>query len=122
MAGKKVLVVEDEAIIQHLCRRILGGPGREVEIVSCVQDAFAVIRRGGLDLLITDLRLPDGDGIDVIQALRAKMPGCKIIIITGSPTPEERFDRIRHMEETEYISKPFEVEVLLSAVRKALGD
>jgi DNA-binding NtrC family response regulator len=121
MNPKRILLVEDEQIIQVLCKRLLGQIGHSLTMMDGVQQAIGLVKSQPFDLLITDLRLPDGDGVDVIAALRESQPACKIIVITGSPTPEDRFRRVKGLE-ADYINKPFEVEVLMSAVNKALGE
>ena len=122
MSRKNILVVEDEQVIQILCHRLLDRPPYDLALVGSVREAAGLIKDGPLDLLITDLRLPDGDGVEVIHHARQLHPDCKIIIITGSPTPEERFKKIQALPVTEYISKPFEVDIFVSAVRRALGE
>jgi CheY-like chemotaxis protein len=120
--NRKILLVEDEQIIQVLCRRLLNQTAYALDIVGSVQEAFKRIQSNPPDLLLTDLRLPDGDGIEVIRFLREISPKAKIIIITGSPTPEDRLGRLKDLKADDYISKPFEVDVLISAVQKALGS
>jgi DNA-binding NtrC family response regulator len=118
---KKILLVEDEQIIRVLCRRLLG-EGYDLTMVDGVTEARRMILEKNWDLLITDLRLPDGDGIDVIEALRARDARCKVIIVTGSPTPEDRLMRIKEASVSHYINKPFEVDSLLEAVRGVLEE
>ena len=120
MAKKKILIVEDEQVIQVLCRRLLGQGAYDLTVVGSVQEAMQILGRGTPDLLITDLRLPDGDGVEVIRRLRESSSGAAVIIITGSPTPEERLHKIEDLDVLEYINKPFEVELLLDSVKRVL--
>ena len=121
MSPKKILIVEDEEVIRRLCGRLLSKAGRELILVETVQEAFDTIKNNELDLLVTDLRLPDGHGIDVIKRFKEKFPEKNAIIITGSPTPEDRLHQIEELN-IECIFKPFEPPVLEAAVRKALGE
>lgn len=121
MCPKKILIVEDEEVIRRLCGRLLSKTERQLILVESVGEAFEVIKENQLDLLVTDLRLPDGHGVDVIKCFKAKFPEKKAIIITGSPTPEDRLSQIEGLD-VECIFKPFEPPVLEAAVRKALGE
>jgi len=121
MSPKKILIVEDEEVIRRLCGRLLSKAGRELLLVETVQEAFDAIKNNEWDLLVTDLRLPDGHGVDVILRFKEKFPDRKALIITGSPTPEDRLSQIESLY-VECIFKPFEPPVLEAAVRKALGE
>ena len=81
---KKILLVEDEQIIQVLCRRLLGQMGFDLRVAGSVAEAGEAIKDYPPDLLITDLRLPDGDGVEVIMLLKERAADAKVIIVTGS--------------------------------------
>lgn len=121
MNNRTILISEDEDVIRRLCVRLLNGPGRRLVVAENVQTAFAAIDANDLDLLITDLRLPDGNGVEIVQRFKGKFPNQNAIIITGSPTPEERLDKIKGLF-LECIFKPFDPAVLGAAVRRALGE
>lgn len=121
MNPKKILIVEDEEIIRRLCGRLLSKAGREVILVETVRGAYDAIKNNPLDLLVTDLRLPDGHGVNVIKRFKEKFPEKNAIIITGSPTPEDHLTQIDELN-IECIFKPFELPVLEAAVRKALEN
>lgn len=121
MAGGRILLVEDEEVIRALCLRLLAGSGFEIATAGTVAEAVEEMRRTPCDLLITDLRLPDGDGVEVITRLREMRGGLKVLVITGSPTPESRLSRVEKMDILGYVAKPFEVDVFVEAVKKAMG-
>jgi DNA-binding NtrC family response regulator len=120
MAQKTILIVEDEEIIRRLCKRLLADSGHRLLVVGCVREALETLEVEVPDLLVTDLRLPDGDGVHVIQALRQKKNQSRVIIITGSPTPEDRLSRAAELGATEFVYKPFEGNDFKAAVSKAL--
>lgn len=117
---KNVLVVEDEEVIQNLCRRVMTRLGLRVRTVGTVREGLESIQNELPDLLVTDLRLPDGDGIDTVKAFRKKSPQGPVIIMSGSITPEERLKKAEGLNVLEYVSKPFELDVFESAVKKAI--
>jgi len=81
---------------------------------------MAALAVGVPDLLLTDLRLPDGHGLDVIRAYRHMAPGGKVLIITGSPMGDEHMKQVSDLGPHGLIAKPFETDELLAEVRKAL--
>ncbi len=89
-------------------------------LAGTVGEAEASLKRGAPDLLITDLRLPDGHGVDVIRSLRTLSQEARIIVITGSLTPEDRLYKESRLGIDECICKPFEIEELQAAIQKCL--
>ncbi len=122
MGQKKILLVEDEAIIQTLCKRIIQCPRYQLKVVSTVKEALEALRGGAPDLLITDLKLPDGNGTKVVNEAMAQFSQCAVIVITGSPTPEKYFEDNFDQPISTVISKPFEIEILMSAIDQALQE
>ena len=117
---KKILVVEDEEVIRRLLARVLIQPDYDLVLVGTIREGLERIDQTNWDMLITDLRLPDGDGADVIQRFKNKSRELPIIVITGSPTPGSRMPRALDLDVQECIYKPFELDVIQTAVRAAL--
>ena len=121
MPGKKILVVEDEFIIQTLFRRLLKAPAYEFTMASTVREGLEALDKGFLpDLLISDLRLPDGYGTDVILRFHKLRPEAPVIIMTGSPTPESRLADLDGIRVEATVNKPFEIENFLQVVGRCL--
>lgn len=123
--SRKILIVEDEKVIQALCKRILIKMKYELVFAGGAQEASARIQESDdLDLLVTDMMLPDGDGIGVILRFREKYPRTKVLIITGSPTPESTLEPLKEMgfSKEDVLCKPFEIKEFESAVRKCLEE
>lgn len=123
MDAKKILIVEDEKSIRLICKRLLARMGHPAIFAATVREAVETIcglKR--VDSLVTDIRLPDGDGVEVIQRLRREFPSAKVLIITGSPIPEFRLDRLFDMglAEDDVLPKPFEISQFNAAIRKRL--
>lgn len=116
------MIVEDEEIIRSLCRRLLSAGDRELIFAENVQEALHAIQNSSLDLLISDLKLPDGHGVDVIRRFKERFPEKKAIVTTGSPSPEERLEAIKDLWVSPCLYKPFSNEDLERAVRDALGE
>lgn len=123
MDAKKIFIVEDEKSIRQICKRLLAMMGHEAVLAANVREAvetLSVLSR--IDLLVTDIRLPDGDGAEVIQHLRRRFPSARVLIITGSPVPEPCMERLYKMgfDEDNILSKPFEINQFTMAVLRHL--
>jgi DNA-binding response OmpR family regulator len=116
-SSPRVLIVEDDPAMSELIATLLS-----TQWIDCV------IRRSGLqgskafrhypvDLIITDLRMSEGDGIEMIERIRRFSPA-PVIIVTGYS--REYADRVRFLNHVAMIGKPFENEVLLELVERAL--
>jgi len=123
---KKILVIEDEEVIQSLCRRLLARMGYASVIVGGLKAAMQEIEKSNdIDMLITDMRLPDGNSMDAIQKVCQKHPKTKILMITGSVTiPEDRMTQLKDMGLTEknVLFKPFEMKEFESIIDRCLGE
>lgn len=118
--GKKILIVEDEIVIRRLCERILTKLGHQLIFAESVQTALAAAQNMRPDLLISDLKLPDGHGSAVIQRLKENYPEMRVIIMTGSPTPDEKLALLASLGDFPCLRKPFDNFDLEKAVRNAL--
>jgi DNA-binding NtrC family response regulator len=122
MKKKTILVVEDELVIQRLVKRTFIDSDYDMTIVGSVSEAYKKIETMAFHLLITDLRLPDGNGVSVIQCFKEKFPTSNVIIMTGSLTPETKLDEISNFKVDALHIKPFELDDLRLSIKKILGD
>lgn len=83
--GKKILVVDDNEIIQHVISCIMKRAGYKVTTAKNGIDALDVMSRQDFDLLITDLVMPGMDGITLLKKAKGLYPNLRVIILTGSP-------------------------------------
>jgi two-component system KDP operon response regulator KdpE len=114
----KVLIVEDDREIRGLLRTALAAEGFEVLTAVSVSEATALLEHDPPDLVVLDLGLPDGDGAQLVRAVRSKsaMP-----IIVASARHQEA-EKISLLDEgaDDYLTKPFGVSELLARIRVAL--
>ena len=86
-AMASILLVEDSEMYQKVVRRVLEPRGHTVSAVGLVKDAVPVIAKGGVDLILMDLNLPDARGEDAIRVLRERlMNDTPIVVISGEIT------------------------------------
>ena len=113
-----ILLVEDELNVAKGLEMILSDKGYGVETAATGHTALDKFRGNGFDLVVSDLRLPDIDGLEVIKNMKEQRPEVKAIIITGYPSVSSAVDAVR-MGVIDYLRKPFTDEDLVRAVQKA---
>jgi len=121
VAARKILVVDDEPVVTNSCQRILRQHGHHVASAESGQEALECALSERFDLVMTDLRLPDLDGMRLIRQLRSKRPETAIIIITGFGSVSSAAEAIR-LGVCDYIEKPFTPEQITEAINRALVD
>lgn len=84
LARPTVLLVDDHAPVRLALRTILEGDGYAVEEADSGRAALQLCARADLDLLVTDLVMPDCDGIELLRSLRRTNPGLPILVVTGA--------------------------------------
>ena len=115
----KILVIDDELGIRRGCQRALDPLGHHVEFATSFQEGQEKIAAQDFDLVLLDVMMPDGRGIDLIPKIQAKDADTVAIIITGYATVELAVEAIRRGA-YDFIAKPFTSEVLLVTVNQGL--
>jgi CheY-like chemotaxis protein len=118
-ADKRVLVVDDEQIVRDSCERVLTSAGYVVRTVSTGRDALAACRAERFDVMLTDLRMPDMDGLEIAKALSSEFPEIRIIVITGFPS-QDTAEQARKIGVFDYIQKPLSPSRLAEATADVL--
>ena len=119
---KKILVIDDDVQVQTTLQKILTREGYAVILAADGKQGLQHYQAQHIDLVITDLIMPEKDGIETIVALRRQVPDVKIIAISGGG----RVDKKYHLTIAEQfgarkvLPKPIERQVLLQAVEDVL--
>ncbi len=123
MPSKHILLVDDERSVTRMMRAALDTLGRDYIVVAVPsgEEAVLEIGRGGVDLLITDVRLPGMSGLEVIKRLRRMDSKAQAIVITGQANPQNRAEAER-LGVSAYFTKPITMDNFLNAVQSALGE
>lgn len=114
-----VLVVDDAPASAELIQRNLLREGYRVLVASGVEPALRTLEGGSVDLVVTDLHLQDGTGMDLVLHVQQHRGDCEVMLVTGHASIEGAVDAMR-AGASEYIVKPFTQQELLDAVRRAL--
>lgn len=118
----RALVVDDESSLRTALFRILDRQGFQVITANSTREAETLINTDAVfDLALIDLRLPDGDGLDIMAKIKRQHSACQVIILTGHGTIELAVKATR-LGAFHFVSKPFNMEELLSIVNKAIAQ
>ncbi len=115
----KILVIDDELGIREGCRRALEPQGFEVQAVETLTEGMVKIREQDFDLVLLDVMMPDGRGIDLLGPIAEVNPEIVPVIITGYATVELAVEAIRRGA-YDFITKPFTSDLLLMTVNQGL--
>ena len=117
----KILVLDDDPVVTLSCKRILGAEGYNIITVDRGEDAIKRISNEEFDLLISDIRLPDVNGITVLKESKIIQPKLDVVIITGYPTLDDAKESVR-LGAFEYIEKPFTPDFMMNVAGKVFDQ
>jgi CheY-like chemotaxis protein len=119
----RVLVIDDEENVLSLIRKMLERAGYEVLEAPDGRKGIGICQSRHVDLVITDIIMPEMEGLEVIIGLRKKLPDLKIICMSGGARlqPGDYLNLACALGANRTLTKPFEREELLEAVRELVG-
>jgi DNA-binding NtrC family response regulator len=117
----RVLVADDEPLMRELFEDLLGGRGYEVTSVSSGNRAIAALKAAAFDVVVSDVRMPDGDGTEVLRWVRQNRPELPVLIVTGHATLSDAVKTIKGGA-WDYLEKPFDPAQLLVTVGNAVEN
>jgi response regulator RpfG family c-di-GMP phosphodiesterase len=115
----RILVVDDEEVIRDILADFLAMEGFEVRTAPDGTAALAELSRGHFDLVLSDLKMPNMGGIELLEAISQTTPQIVTIIMTGFGTVETAIDAMKRGA-YDYIMKPFKMEEVVHTVRRGL--
>ncbi len=116
---EKILVVDDEQSLREVLSIMLKRAGYAVTSVSDGDEAIEHIQKDIFDLVITDLRMPKVDGMEVLQAVKSASPDTVVLVITAFATADSAVEAMKHGA-YDYLTKPFQVDEVQLIIRNAL--
>jgi DNA-binding NtrC family response regulator len=114
----KILVVDDDEIVREVITTLLSGEGYGVRAAKDGLDAIKILQTEGINLVITDLRMPGADGIEVLKESVKLDPGRAVIILTAFGTLDTALKAIKEGA-YDYMTKPFKMEEMIIRVNNA---
>jgi two-component system response regulator PilR (NtrC family) len=115
----KILVVEDEKNMREILKILLEGEGYDISAAKDAAEGISFIERDIFDLIITDVRMPGGNGLQILEKAQEISPETLVIIITAFGTIESAIEAMKHGA-YDYIHKPFKIDEIRLVVKNAL--
>lgn len=118
-APARLLLVDDEKSVTFTLSKVLENAGYGVLTASTIPEARTLIEKHAFEAAVLDLRLADGDGIEVMRILKASQPDCMAILLTGYASLESAIAAVRQGA-YDYLMKPCDIEELKLTVKGAV--
>jgi len=116
-----ILVVDDDADMREWVKEDLEHEGFRVETADGGRAGVARVKAGGIDLVVSDVKMPDLDGLDLLREIREVDPSPFVIIVTGFGSIDTAIRAVK-LGAYDYITKPFKIDQLLLSIDKALAE
>jgi DNA-binding NtrC family response regulator len=114
-----ILVVDDEPVVQDAVRWLLRSQGYDVDTAGNGEEALSRIAHREFDVVVSDIKMPGLNGLDVLERSRALKPNLSVILMTGYASLETAIEALR-LGASDYLRKPFELDDLTLSVERAL--
>lgn len=116
-----ILIIDDDSALREVLRLALETAGHQVREVRNGREGIRDFRKEPCDLVITDIYMPERDGLELIEALRRTHPHVKIIAMSGASGTMDYLNKARALGAAMVIRKPFVMRTVLRAVTELLG-
>ncbi len=117
MEQPSILVVDDELLIRDLLYDFFLEQGWDISIAENGQKAMEILNQKKIDLVLTDLKMPEMDGLTLTEHVRDEFPEIPVVIMTGYPSVDSAVTALRQ-KVVDYIIKPFNINQLYKTVEK----
>ena len=115
---KQILIIDDDVSIRHMLARVLVGEGYEVVSAANGEGGLKIVEKGGVDLVLLDLKMPGMSGQDALKLLRAECPELPVIII--SAFSRQQFAGLAGA--SALLQKPLDFPMLLDTIKRTLAQ
>ncbi len=114
-----ILIVDDEPNITEILEMVLKDEGMEILTSASGREALAILRKRDVHVVVSDIRMPDLSGVELLREAKAVAPDTVFIMITAFASTDTAIEALQHGA-YDYITKPFKMEELRAVVRRAL--
>ncbi len=119
MPANSILIVDDETSVRESLEKVLSKAGYATWTANSGHEALALLAHHQVDIVLSDLKMPDGDGVELLKSIKKDYPDIEVILLTGYGTIETAVDAMREGA-YDFISKPPKKAIILSAVERAI--
>lgn len=119
MAATTVLIVDDEGATRELCQAVASDAGLATRTASTTEEAFEALEQYPIDIVITDLRVPEIGGLELLKQVRERHPETAVIVLTQYGTIESAVEATR-LGAADYVTKPFHVSELRGKLERVV--
>src|SRR5947207_324257 len=116
-----VLLIEDEPTLSEALQNVLKHEGYEVVAASNAPQGLAAASKNDIQVVITDWKMPNGNGMEIVKSLHRSKPHVPVILMTGHHTTEAAIEAMK-LGAYDYIVKPFDPPEFLELVSKAVTN
>ncbi len=119
MAETRLLLVDDEEAFRTIISKELARVGYHVETAGTLEDARAALARGSFHLVLLDIRLPDGSGLELLADIKSSLPSTQVVILTAFGTVQEAIEAMKRGAH-DFLTKPCKLGELEAVLERAL--
>ena len=119
MSESRLLLVDDEDSFRRLVGKELGREGYAVETAGTLEEARQILAHQSFHLVLLDLRLPDGNGLELLNDIRSSLPGTQVVVLTAYGTVQEAIQAMKQGAH-DFLTKPCKLAELEAVIEKAL--
>ena len=121
MHQPSILIVDDELLIRDLLYDFFNGQNWQTSIAENGEKAMDILRQRPIDLVLSDIRMPGMDGIELTAEMREEFPKIPVVLMTGYPSVDTAVSALRHRV-ADYITKPFNINALYKVIEAQLSE
>lgn len=121
MDHHSILVVDDELLIRDLLYDFFTDQGWDISIAESGEKALKILRSQKIDLVLTDLKMPNMDGLALTSKVRESYPDIPVVIMTGYPSVDSAVSALRS-KVADYIIKPFNIKQLYKVIEEKINE
>ncbi|MFH1374466.1 MAG: response regulator [bacterium] len=116
-----ILVVDDELLIRDLLYDFFHGHGWDIAIAEDGEKALQILQSRKIDLVLTDIRMPQMDGLTLTSEMQQSYPDIPVVLMTGYPSVDSAVTALR-CRVTDYITKPFNINKLYKVIQTKVQE
>ncbi len=119
----RILIIDDDESIRSVFKRFLTGRGYEVEVASDGRKGLRFLEEVDVDLVLTDIMMPETDGLEVVMSIRGQEPNIPVIAMSGGmhAMPMDFLPMAKKFGAQKVLYKPIELDDLQTAIDEVLG-